>query len=68
MHCHRLHDIDIGYLSAMIQLAGATLFTASTILGVPGVLAVESDANAATWNASFWSLQVGHVFRVQIDR
>ena len=53
----RLHDV--GYIAALIQFVGATLFSASTILGVPGVLVPESSTYYAVWDATFWSLQVG---------
>lgn len=33
---------DIGYIAVFVQFIGATLFQASVILGVPGVLPVES--------------------------
>lgn len=46
-------------MAAVIQFTGATLFSISTILGVPGVLPPESSTYFAVWDATFWTLQVG---------
>mmetsp|Transcript_21318 Transcript_21318/g.64142 ORF Transcript_21318/g.64142 Transcript_21318/m.64142 type:complete len:390 (+) Transcript_21318:300-1469(+) len=48
---------DIGYFAVFVQLIGATLFQASVILGVPGVLPEETKTAYAAWDASFWTLQ-----------
>ena len=46
-------------MAAVIQFTGATLFSISTILAVPGVLPPESSTYFAVWDATFWTLQVG---------